>query len=52
MYIDALKNSGFKEEFRYLEKNIPNDINKEKIRSMIIKIEKEKLYGLTPHFVD
>ena len=29
MYIDALKNSGFKEEFRYLEENIPNDINKE-----------------------
>ena len=29
MYIDALKNSGFKEEFRYLEENITNDINKE-----------------------
>ena len=29
MYIDALKNNGFKEEFRYLEENIPNDINKE-----------------------
>ena len=29
MYIDALKNSSFKEEFRYLEENIPNDINKE-----------------------
>ena len=29
MYIDALKNSGFKEEFRYLEENIPNNINKE-----------------------
>ena len=30
MYIDAFRNSGFKEEFRYLEENIPNDINKEK----------------------
>ena len=29
MYIDALENSGFKDEFRYLEENIPNDINKE-----------------------
>ena len=28
MYIDALKNSGFKEEFRYLEENITKDINK------------------------
>ena len=26
----ALKNSGFKEEFTYLEENIPYDINKEK----------------------
>ena len=51
MYIDALKNSGFKEEFRYIEENIPNYINKEKKR-IIIKIEKEKLYGLTPLFVD
>ena len=29
MYIDALKNSGFKKEFMYLEENIPTDINKE-----------------------
>ena len=29
IYIYALKNSGFKEEFRYLEVNISNDINKE-----------------------
>ena len=50
--MDALKNSGFREEFTYQEENIPNDINKEKIRSMVIKIEKEKLYGLTPLFVD
>ena len=25
---DALKKSGFKEEFTYLGENIPNDINK------------------------
>ena len=52
IYIDALRNSCFKEEFTYLEENIPNDINKKKIRSMIIKIEKEKLYVLTRLFVD
>ena len=28
-YIDALKNSGFKEDFRYLKEDITNDINKE-----------------------
>ena len=27
--MDALKNSGFREEFTYQEENIPNDINKE-----------------------
>ena len=29
IYIDALKNSGFRDEFTYQEVNIPNDINKE-----------------------
>ena len=29
IYKDALKNRGFKEEFIYQEKNIPNNINKE-----------------------
>ena len=28
-YIDALKNSGFKEDFRYLKEDITNEINKE-----------------------
>ena len=28
-YIDALKNSGFKEDFRYLKQNITNEITKE-----------------------
>ena len=30
IYMDALKNSGFWEEFTNQEENIPNDINKEK----------------------
>ena len=29
-YINALKNSGFKEDFRYLNENITNEITKEK----------------------
>ena len=29
IYMDALKNSGFREEFTKQEENIPNDINKE-----------------------
>ena len=50
IYMDALKNSGFREEFTYQEENIPNDINKEN-KKYSQKIEKEKLYGLTPLFV-
>ena len=51
IYIDALKNSSFREEFTY-KINIPNDINKEKIRSMVIQIEKKKLYGLASFLWD
>ena len=51
IYMDALKNSGFREEFTYQEENIPNDINKEN-KKYGQKTEKEKLYGLTPLFVD
>ena len=53
MYRDALKNSSFKEEFWYREVNIPHYINKEKIRSMIIKIEKEerKIIWFNPPFL-
>ena len=29
IYMDALKNSSFREEFTYQEENIPNDINKD-----------------------
>ena len=50
--MDALKNSGFREEFTNQEENIPNDMNKEKIRIMVKKIEKEKLYGLILLFID
>ena len=41
--MDALKNSGFWDEFTYKEEYIPNNINKEKIRSMVIKIKKGKI---------
>ena len=50
--MDALKNTGFREEFTYQEENIPNDINKENNKYSKKKIEKEKLYGLTSLFVD
>ena len=47
--MDALKNSAFREEFTDQEENISNDINKEnKKYSKKKKIEREKLYGLTP----
>ena len=49
--MDALKNSGFREEFTYQEENIPNDINKEN-KKYSQEIEKEKLYGLTLLLVD
>ena len=50
--MDALKNSGFREEFTYQEENIPNDIMKKKNKKNGRKRKKEKLYGLTPLFVD
>ena len=59
MYIEALKNSGFKEEFIHLELRTPNNINNnnkldmnKKIRIFVIKIEKGKLYGSTSLFVN
>ena len=52
-YIDALKNSGFKEGLGYLKENITNEITKENNNyDQKIKIEKGKLYGLTPLFVN
>ena len=51
--MDALKNSGFREKSTNQEENIPNDINKEKKKySKKKKIEKEKLYGSPPLFVN
>ena len=51
IYMDALKNGGFREDFTYQEENIPNDINKENNEKYGKKIE--KLYGSTPPlFVD
>ena len=52
IYMDDLKNCGYKENFTYKEENIPNDSNKEKKMNMGVKIEKEKLYGSNPDFVD
>ena len=40
--MDALKNSGFREEFTYQEENIPNDINKEKNKKYGNKNRKRK----------
>ena len=31
MFIDALKNRGFKEEFTYLEPRLPNNINNSEV---------------------
>ena len=42
--MDALKNSGFRDEFTYQEENIPYNIIKREKISIVIKIEKEKLY--------
>ena len=50
MYIDALKSSGYKENFTNKEEKMPNDNNKEKIRKIDVKIEKGKSYGSTPPF--
>ena len=51
IYIDALKNSSFKEEFTYLEENIPNDINKEKNKKYDHKNRKRKIIWFNPHFL-
>ena len=50
IYIDALKNSGFKEKFTYLEENIPNDINKEKNKKYDHKNRKRKIIWFKPPF--
>ena len=50
IYIDALKNSGFKEEFTYLEENMPNDINKEKNKKYDHKNRKRKIIWFNTPF--
>ena len=42
IYKDSLKNSGFREEFKYQKENIPYDINKENKKCCEKKIEKKK----------
>ena len=51
IYMDALKNSGLREEFTYQQENIPNGINKEKKRSMVKKKWK-KIIWFNPPFVE
>ena len=46
--MNALKNSGFREEFAIKKKIYLMILIKKQIRSIVIKIEKEKLYGLPP----
>ena len=52
MYIEALKSSGFKEEFTYHEAKMPNEnnlyMNKENTKCSKKKNRKRILYGLTP----
>ena len=47
--MDALKNSGFREEFIYQEENIPNGINKENMKYSK-KNRKRKIIGFHPTF--
>ena len=51
IYRDALKNSGFREEFTYQEKNIPNDINKEKKKRSMVKKSNRKIIWFNPQFL-
>ena len=48
--MDALKNSGFREEFTNQEENIPNVINKEKNKKYGHKNRKRKIIWFNPPF--
>ena len=51
--MDALKSSGFREEFTHQEENIPNDIDKEKNKKYGHKDRKKKnLWFNLRFFVD
>ena len=48
--MDALKNSGFRDEFTHQEENIPNDTNKEKNKKYGHKNRKIKIIWFNPPF--
>ena len=48
MYIDALKSSGYKENFTYKEEKVPNDNNKEINKENRRKNRKRKIIWFTP----
>ena len=54
LFIYALKDSSFREEFTYQEENIPNDIDKEKNKKYGHKNRKRKIiwFNPPPPFVD
>ena len=49
-YIDALKNSGFKEDFRYLKENITNEITKDNNYDQKNKNRKRKIIWFNTTF--
>ena len=49
-YIDALKSSGYKENFIYKEENMPNDCNKEINKENRRKNRKRKIIWFNPTF--
>ena len=50
MYIDALKSSGYKENFTYKEENMPNYDNKERNKENRRKNRKRKIIWFNPPF--
>ena len=50
MYIDALKSSGYKENFTYKDEKVPNDNNKEINKENRRKNRKRKIIWFNPPF--
>ena len=50
MYFDALKRSGYKENFTYKEEKVPNDNNKERNKENRRKNRKRKIIWFNPPF--
>ena len=50
MYIDALKSSGYKENFTYKQENMPNDNYKEIYKEKRRKNRKRKIIWFNPPF--